>query len=348
VAVLAGLGSGGYGKVVLVTPAERTAAEDNELYAMKVVSKVKQKRPKDRQRVENEFAVMCGTKPSRFLQHCHAAFESATDVFFVCDYMAGGDLFHHMVRRIEKGFGGFEESECRVLLAEVTCGLKHLHEQGFVHRDLKVENIMLDASGHIKIIDFGLALPITGSCEQAMTPTGSLSYMPPELISSGQKTGGRHTDWWAMGVLAYELMAGRTPWSTLSDRTALRQEIQARKILAPPNVPLQAKALVEGLLEQDYTKRLGTRLDTEVTGASFFAGIDWEATERGETAPAFLLSSIGPSVVSMAESSQALASYLGDATEVDPAQCFLQTGNFGVKSPWFLGVDVVTRHPAKF
>jgi len=211
VAVLAGLGSGGFGKVVLVRSALRTEAstgdEEPQLFAMKVVSRVRQRRPKDQQRMANELAVMRDIEPSRFLERCHAAFESATEVFFVCDYIGGGDLFHHMVRRIKKGMGGFKESECKVMPAEVTCGLKHLHEHGFVHRDLKVENIMLDASGHLKIIDFGLALPITGPCEQAMTPTGSLSYMPQSSLATtatetagarreaGTLTGGRWACW---------------------------------------------------------------------------------------------------------------------------------------------------------
>jgi serine/threonine protein kinase len=172
--------------------------------------------------------------------------------------------------------------------------------------------------------------------------------MPPELISSGLKTGGRHTDWWAMGVLAYELMAGRTPWSSLSNKNILRKEILTRKVSAPPNVSSQAKMLVTSLLEPDYIKRLGTNFDTEVTWASFFEGVDWEAMERGETEPAFVPRVNGPSVLDKDESNQALASYYQDTQEPTQDQFFWETGKFGVKSPWFLGVDVVTHRPLRF
>jgi serine/threonine protein kinase len=187
-----------------------------------------------------------------------------------------------------------------------------------------------------------------------MTPTGSLSYMPPELIGNdsdrngGRKTGGRHTDWWAMGVLAYELVARRTPWSALSNKTVLRKEILTRKVPAPPNVSSQAKIFVTSLLEPDYSQRLGTKFDTEVTGALFFEGIDWEAMARGETEPAFVPQANGPSVLDRTESNQALALYYQDAPDPAQGQFFWETGKFGVKSPWFLGVDVVTHRPWRF
>jgi serine/threonine protein kinase len=205
---------------------------------------------------------------------------------------------------------------------------------------------MLEASGHLKIIDLSFALPIMGPLEQAMTPTGSLSYMPPELIGNdsdgngGHKKGGRHMDWWAMGVFAYELMAGRTPWSSLSNKNILRKENLTRKVPAPPNVSSQAKMLVTSLLEPDYIKRLGTNFDTEVTWASFFEGVDWEAMERGETEPAFVPRVNGPSVLDKGESSQALASYYQDTQKPTQGQFFWETGKFGVKSPWFLTKSV--------
>jgi len=306
---------------------------------------VKQMRPKDKRRMQNELAVL-RTAPSRFIEHCHAAFESATDVFFVCDYIAGGDLFNHMVRHLKADKQAFTEPECRVLLAEMTLGLQHLHARGFIHRDLKLENIMIDGSGHAKIIDFGLACLITGDVEQNLSPTGSLSYMPPEMLK-GARTGGRHTDWWAMGIIAYEMMAARSPWSTLTDRAVIKHEIENCRVVLPPGlVSKEANGLVENLLERNALFRLGTARDGDVQLAPFFRPIDWQAMERGETAPAFTVRECGPAVVDQAEGNKALSTYLEkSAVDLAAASSYSEVGQFGVRSPWFLGVDVVTSHP---
>ena len=101
---------------------------------------------------------------------------------------------------------GVPEDEARIILSEVVVALQHMHAHGFVHRDVKVENIMLDQWGHVKLVDFGLAHKIEGE-EVPMSPMGSLIYMAPELLRD--RVGGRHTDWWAVGILAYEITTGQ-------------------------------------------------------------------------------------------------------------------------------------------
>lgn len=283
---------------------------------------------------------------SRFLTRCLAAFESATDIFFVCEYNAGGDLFNHMVRRMTSGQGPFDEDAARTLLAEVTLGLVHLHSRGFIHRDLKVENLMLDASGHVKIIDFGLAVEIADPSQivQTMSPSGSLSYMPPELLSKDIKTGGRHTDWWALGIVAYEIMSGRSPWSSVHDLAQVKTEILSSfKVLPPPHLSTTTRHLLRNLLEKDFCRRLGTMRDYEVQRAPFFSGLDWKAIENGRSAPAFEITD--GQVTDPEDSRRALDKYQEKRPDeaIDMAG---EDGMFGVCSPWFLGVDVVTRHPA--
>mmetsp|Transcript_51590 Transcript_51590/g.88473 ORF Transcript_51590/g.88473 Transcript_51590/m.88473 type:complete len:207 (-) Transcript_51590:144-764(-) len=199
---------------------------------------------------------------------------------------------------------------------------------------------MLDAVGHVKIIDFGLAAELTGT-EQVLSSTGSLCYMAPEMIKNGTKFGGRHTDWWALGILAFELSTGRTPWSTISDRPLIRYEIQNCQVLPPDSVSPAAGQFVVSLLKADHRLRLGTRCSNDVKKAPFFQGINWSAMNLGLTDAAFVC---GPAVVRPEDGRSALEAYVRRAERNAPRSSGV-VGKFGVKSPWFLGLAVVTNNP---
>jgi len=249
-------------------------------------------------------------------------------VLVVMDLQRGGDLFFHLMNRIDSTGVGFTEDETRVILAELYLALEHVHKQGFIHRDIKVENVMLDADGHVKLIDFGLA------CEVAqdvipLSPTGSIIYMAPELIND--HSGGRHTDWWAVGILAFELLTGRSPWSTTDDKIMLQEEINSRKVELKSDASPRCDEFIEMLLRKDYRWRLGTKSDTEVKEAPFFATVDWEKMKALECAPAFQ-----PPAISVCpdEAASAARKYV-DLAEAD-----------GSASPMFsMGLRVASKYP---
>ena len=135
----------------------------------------------------------------------------------------------------------------------------------------------------------GLASNLGDEQSVPMSPMGSLIYMAPELLA--QKVGGRHTDWWAVGILAYELMTGRSPWSSIEDKRKIRAEIQStleKPVLPPRRLSFAGNKLIRSLLQHQVDKRLGSKSDLELNEAPFFKTIDWVETEAQRSSPAFV------------------------------------------------------------
>lgn len=322
--VVKGLGRGGFADVVEV---KDTAT--GERFAMKTIAKKRILDRKARARLALEVHAMSQTDPSPFVQRCHAAFESPTNIFFVVDLCSGGDLYFHLAsQRSEENEWKIPEKEGRILLAELALAVEHVHGQGYIHKDIKIENVMLDHRGHVKLVDFGLADKLVAE-EAPLDRTGSLTSMAPELLRD--RTGGRHTDWWAYGILAYELLTGHSPWSCLDNNRVIQKEIQRLEINFPLHLSHEARLFLGGLLERNVKTRLGTKSDREVRGAKFFENIDWEATALLESFPAFVPSSLS---VEDSVSRRVLSSYTSRPEE-------LEAEDFA----WFIGFDRVTKHP---
>jgi hypothetical protein len=280
--VVGGLGQGGFGVVV-----EVEARTSGTRLAMKCLSKAKHSSPTSRRCLAHEISMLTTMEPSPFLLAGHLAFETPFAVFIVTDLLSGGDLFFNLDRLENQRF---PEDHARILLAEVCLGLVHLHRRGFVHLDVKIENIMLDAKGHVKLVDFGsaVALKLEMDSEEGMavSEVGSLIYMAPELIDRKQRLAGRFSDWWAVGVLAHELMTAHSPWSSLKDGPVIRKEIASLEVTPPQSLSAEARKFLVELLQKDRWGRLGTSSDMDVLASSFFVGVDWDALERGELPPA--------------------------------------------------------------
>jgi serine/threonine protein kinase len=311
-AVIEGLGRGGYSTVV-----KAQHVLTRKCYAMKVIPKNVSDNPLRREnhkaQIKFELEVMTEVVSSPFLQKCKYAFESSNSVFFVLDLNTGGDLFYHLVRRIESG-NRFSENECRVLLAEIFLALEHLHVHDIIHRDIKIENIMLNASGHVKLVDFGLAVELKEDV-QGMNGAGSLIYMAPELIRD--RIGGRFTDWWAYGVLSHELLTGKTPWSSLTDSRLIKGEILNKAVLPPFHLSKVASTFIVSLLTKDPSARLGTKADDELRKSSFFTDVNWEAMARLECAPAFVPSAINVNKEDQDEALDAFHEVITETSEND-------------------------------
>ena len=201
------LGEGAYGQVQLVC--HRTT---HLQYAMKILSKEQTREADAVQLTKLERDIL---KQARhpFVVHMAYAFQTPEKLYMVMDLVEGGDMYGHMQKQ-----GQFSEGVMRVWAAEISLAVGYLHSVGVIFRDLKPENILLDMAGHCRITDFGLAFKVESADQKAHSFCGTPYYVSPELIlkcrQDKRERGGysKDVDWWALGVLCFELIVGAPPF----------------------------------------------------------------------------------------------------------------------------------------
>ena len=189
--------------------------------------------------------------------------------------------------------------------AELVKAIGYVHSLGIVFRDLKLENLLLDERGHVHLADFGLSKEVDTLKQKLRTFCGTPFYMAPELVRTQQSRSRREpgngytkeVDWWAVGVIIFELMTGQPPFNAQSMQELYRKidahpiervvEALQRDSLATPS--REAQELVRGLLERDASKRLGAgeRDAAAVEEHAAFARIDWDRLIQKEIEPSY-------------------------------------------------------------
>ncbi|CAL4062293.1 unnamed protein product, partial [Meganyctiphanes norvegica] len=193
------LGKGTFGKVILCR--EKSS---NHFYAIKILRKdVIIKRDEVAHTLTENRVLQRVDHP--FLTYLKYSFQTNDRLCFVMEYVNGGELFFHLnAERI------FPEERAKFYGAEICCALGYLHERNVIYRDLKLENLLLDADGHIKIADFGLCKEDISYGSTTRTFCGTPEYLAPEVLEENDY--GRGVDWWGYGVCLYEMMVGRLPF----------------------------------------------------------------------------------------------------------------------------------------
>ncbi|XP_032686115.1 microtubule-associated protein futsch-like isoform X1 [Odontomachus brunneus] len=265
------LGKGSFGKVLL---AELRGTEC--AYAVKCLKKDVVLEDDDVECTLIERKVLTLATRHPYLCHLFCTFQTDSHLFFVMEYLNGGDLMFH----IQKS-GRFPESRARFYAAEIWSGLNFLHKKGIVYRDLKLDNVLLDFDGHIRIADFGMCKLQIFLDRTADTFCGTPDYMAPEIIK-GLKYN-QAVDWWSYGVLLYEMLTGQSPFSGC-DEDELFWSICNERPFIPRYLSQDATDMLVCLLEKDSGKRPPGH---EIAMHAFFQHLPWDRLERRQLEPPF-------------------------------------------------------------
>lgn len=273
------LGKGSFGKVFL---AEHKSSSN--LYALKVLKKDAILRDDDVDCLMTEKRILILSAKHPFLTALYSCFQTPDRLVFVMEYMAGGDLMFQ-IQAARK----FEENRARFYSAEVILALMFLHQNGVIYRDLKLDNIMLDAEGHCKIADFGMCKDRMSPGETTLTFCGTPDYIAPEILQEQEYDSS--VDWWAMGVLMYEMMAGQPPFEADTEEE-LFESIQHDDLLFPVWLSKEAVSVLKEFMAKNPAQRLGCVAsqggEEAIKVHDFFLNkIDWIALEAKRVEPPF-------------------------------------------------------------
>ena len=265
------LGQGGFGKVLAVT-----RSDSGERFAMKSI--LKHASPSASTNLKMVKQAQVERKILRRVSHpfiidLHCAFQTHDKLLLVLEMCPGGDLKSHVSR-----CGRFPPEVAAFCAAQVLLALDYLHQRTIIHRDIKLENILLDGDGYIRVTDFNVAKLLDE--RRTFSMKGTLFCMAPEVIL--KKGHDASADFWSYGVLIYELLTGGPPFYS-SDKQELKRQILGMdprrfNLSFPPDMPTACRMLLSQLLVREPRLRLGARRqDIAIMRAHpFFGRLDWD------------------------------------------------------------------------
>ncbi|XP_029553537.1 protein kinase C epsilon type isoform X3 [Salmo trutta] len=272
------LGKGSFGKVML---AELKGTD--EVYAVKVLKKDVILQDDDVDCTLTEKRILALARKHPYLTQLFCCFQTKDRLFFVMEYVNGGDLMFQ-IQRSRK----FDETRSRFYAAEVTSALMFLHQHGVIYRDLKLDNILLDAQGHCKLADFGMCKEGILNGVTTTTFCGTPDYIAPEILQELEY--GPSVDWWALGVLMYEMMAGQPPFEA-DNEDDLFESILHDDVLYPVWLSKEAVSILKAFMTKSPNKRLGCvitqGLEEAIKVHPFFKEMDWVLLEQKRVKPPF-------------------------------------------------------------
>ncbi|KAG8192425.1 hypothetical protein JTE90_017956 [Oedothorax gibbosus] len=297
------LGKGSFGKVLLAE------LKDHGMhFAIKCLKKDVVLEDDDVESTMIERKVLRLGTQHPYMCKLYCTFQTKSYLCFVMEYLNGGDLMFHIQQK-----SPFEAHRAMFYGAEICSALKFLHKRGIIYRDIKLDNVMLDVDGHIRLVDFGMCYCRNFNedcmpCNYCGTPT----YIAPEIILG--KRYNQSVDWWSFGILLFEMLVGRSPFVG-TDEDELFWSICNEEPFYPRFLPKDAKHILENLLIKTPSDRLGmqTSLAGNIEDHPFFSTINWEKLEKKQIPPPFK-----PTVLSDTDTGNFDRSFTMDSPTLSP------------------------------
>lgn len=270
------LGKGAYGTVILVRH-----KQTNRLYAQKQLKKasitIHETSSTRLRHTRTERSILEAVR-HEFIVKLYYAFQDETKLYLMMEYVPGGELFHYLTE--EKIFN---EETTAFYGAEICSALFHLHDLGIAYRDLKPENCLLDADGHLVLTDFGLSKEASDGAE-CRTFCGTIEYLAPEILQG--KAYDASVDWWSFGILLYDLMTGSPPF-TGNNQKRIIERVLKQKVNLPLHLTRESKDIITKFLKKTPSVRLGSKPEDEqkIRNHPFFRRIDWAMLESRQMKP---------------------------------------------------------------
>lgn len=266
------LGKGYYGRVFLCEK-----KDNKEIYAMKVISKLDIIKRNFFANLKNEKMIL-EKVDNPFVVNLEFCFASPSYIFFVMDFKQGGELYHHLRKNTR-----FSESTAKFYGAQILLGLEYLHSIDIMYRDMKPENILLDAEGNASLADYGIS-KIVREGEKTKSFVGTPDYVAPEIVL--QKGHNKSVDVWCLGIILYEMVYGIPPFYNKQQNVMLNNIIKKS-----PTFPKLVKVspdltdLISKCLNKHPGKRIGAKNISLIREHPFFGDVDWKAMENRTVEP---------------------------------------------------------------
>lgn len=267
------LGTGSFGRVLLVRQ-RRTGA----YFALKKLRKVDLIRLKQVEHTANERRLLDAARGHPYLVQMIGTSQDSGYLYVLMEYVGGGELFS-LLRKVKT----LPNFVAQFYAAQVLLAFEHLHARDIIYRDLKPENILLSPEGNVKLVDFGFA-KVVPDC--TWTVCGTPDYLAPEVIQN--RGHGRAVDYYALGILIYEMLAGFPPFYH-ENHQRLYDNILHAPLRFPSTFDPLARDLVEQLLERNPAKRLGVQAGgiAEIKAHPWFKDVNWEQLLAGAIRPPY-------------------------------------------------------------
>ncbi|XP_052088416.1 serine/threonine-protein kinase Sgk1-like isoform X2 [Mytilus californianus] len=269
------IGKGSFGKVLLARH-----KNESKMFAIKVLQKQAIMKRNEVKHIMSERNVLLKNIKHPFLVGLHYSFQTQDKLYFVLDYVNGGELFFHLQRERY-----FPEQRAKFYAAEMASAIGYLHSLNIIYRDLKPENILLDSKGHVTLTDFGLCKEGIEGMGTTSTFCGTPEYLAPEVLR--KQPYDKTVDWWCLGAVLYEMMYGLPPFYS-RDTAEMYDNILYKPLRLRTNVSAAARSILEGLLQKEKEQRLGAKKDFhEIKTHSFFSDINWDDLDKKKIHPPY-------------------------------------------------------------